>query len=188
MRWPRRPWTQACGCSAAGWPRTWIPSWWPVTDDHRWHLPADQGVQRRVHGHRRDLSGGSLGVGREDRGRLPVCSRDPRVHARPSGGQLSEARIAPSCPKLPTDDRLGERTVARERVGDKDNSVVAGATPGAVHDSVTASQAAASLDVEWVTSPEIVEYPRRARWILDLQEVFGVGENGALGIREPVQQ
>jgi hypothetical protein len=42
--------------------------------------------------------------------------------------------------------------------------------------------------VEWVTSPEIVEYPRRARWILDLQEVFGVGENGALGIREPVQQ
>src|SRR5919204_14997 len=31
MRWSRRPWTQACGCSAAGWPRTWIPSWWPVT-------------------------------------------------------------------------------------------------------------------------------------------------------------
>src|SRR5436190_16209091 len=31
MRWSRRPWTQACGCSAAGWPRTSIPSWWPVT-------------------------------------------------------------------------------------------------------------------------------------------------------------
>jgi hypothetical protein len=28
---------------------------------------------------------------REDRGRLPLCSRDPRVHARPSGGQLIEA-------------------------------------------------------------------------------------------------
>ena len=51
-------------------------------------LPADQGFQRRVHGPRRDLSGGSLGVGREDRGRLPLCSRDPRVHARPDRGQL----------------------------------------------------------------------------------------------------
>jgi YCII-related domain len=24
-------WTQVCGCSAEGWPRTWIPSWSPVT-------------------------------------------------------------------------------------------------------------------------------------------------------------
>jgi ribosomal protein S18 acetylase RimI-like enzyme len=64
-------------------------------------LPADQGVQRRVHGPRRDLSGGSLGVGREDRGRLPLCSRDPRVHARPSGGQLSEAPHRPFMPKAP---------------------------------------------------------------------------------------
>src|SRR5438876_4381372 len=31
MRWSRRPWRQACGCSAGGWPRTSIPSWWPVT-------------------------------------------------------------------------------------------------------------------------------------------------------------
>ncbi len=38
-------------------------------------------------------------VGREDRGRLPLCSRDPRVHARPGGGQLNEAqrgRFAPT--------------------------------------------------------------------------------------------
>ena len=44
---------------------------------------------------------GSRGVGREDRGRLPLRSRDPRVHARPSGGQLIEAQIAPPCPSLP---------------------------------------------------------------------------------------
>src|SRR3954453_11248670 len=31
MGWSRRRWTQACGCSAAGWPRTSILSWWPVT-------------------------------------------------------------------------------------------------------------------------------------------------------------
>ncbi len=35
----------------------------------------------------------SLQLGREDRGRLPLCSRDPRVHARPGGGQLSEAQV-----------------------------------------------------------------------------------------------
>jgi hypothetical protein len=34
-------------------------------------------------------------VGREDRGRLPLCSRDPRVHARPGGGQLNEAQRGP---------------------------------------------------------------------------------------------
>jgi hypothetical protein len=41
-------------------------------------------------------------VGREDRGRLPLCSRDARVHARPSGGQLSEApnrRFMPTAPE-----------------------------------------------------------------------------------------
>jgi hypothetical protein len=32
-------------------------------------------------------------VGREDRGRLPMCSRDPRVRARLSGGQLIEAPL-----------------------------------------------------------------------------------------------
>src|SRR5215216_5674605 len=38
-------------------------------------------------------------MGREDRGRLPLCSRDPRVHARPGSGQLNEAqrgRFAPT--------------------------------------------------------------------------------------------
>jgi hypothetical protein len=34
---------------------------------------------------------GSSGVGREDRGRLPLRPRDPRVHARPGGGQLNDA-------------------------------------------------------------------------------------------------
>jgi hypothetical protein len=49
---------------------------------------TDQRLQRRVHRPRRALAGGSFAVGREDRGRLPLCSRDPGVHARPGRGQL----------------------------------------------------------------------------------------------------
>ena len=40
-----------------------------------------------VHRPRRALSGRGPGVGREVRDRLPLRSRDPRVHARPSGWQ-----------------------------------------------------------------------------------------------------
>jgi len=35
------------------------------------------------------LDAPSRAAASEDRGRLPLCSRDPRVHARPGGGQLN---------------------------------------------------------------------------------------------------
>src|SRR5437764_4239838 len=90
MRWSRRPWTQACGCSAAGWPRTSIPSWWA----------GDRTITAGTYPQTKEVNGGFTvldlpsreAVGRENRGRLPLCSRDPRVHARPGGGQLNEAQ------------------------------------------------------------------------------------------------
>ena len=47
------------------------------------------------------MDAGGRGVGREARDRLPLCSRDPRVHARPSGGQLIETPDRPFMPKAP---------------------------------------------------------------------------------------
>ena len=45
--------------------------------------PREQGVHRRILGRRRALTGGGAGVGCQDRRRLPLCSRGPRVRARP---------------------------------------------------------------------------------------------------------
>ncbi len=43
--------------------------------------PQTKDLRRRLHNPRHAITGGSLGVGREDRGRLPLCPRDPRVRA-----------------------------------------------------------------------------------------------------------
>jgi hypothetical protein len=60
---------------------------------------------KEFNGPRLALSGGSAGVGGEDRHRLPMCSRGPRVHARPSGRKLSEASSRRFMPK-PTEQTI----------------------------------------------------------------------------------
>ena len=52
-------------------------------DGHRRPVPADQGAERRLHRRRRAHTGGCPGVGRKDRGRLPLCARGTGVRARP---------------------------------------------------------------------------------------------------------
>ncbi len=47
-------------------------------DDHGRHVPAEQGAERRLRRRRRALTGGSRGVGGEDRGRLPLCAQEIR--------------------------------------------------------------------------------------------------------------
>jgi hypothetical protein len=53
-------------------------------DGHRRPVPGEQGVHRRVRGRRRALTRGGegAGVGRQDRRRLPLRSRGPRVRPR----------------------------------------------------------------------------------------------------------
>ena len=46
-------------------------------------------------GRRGALTGGGAGVGCQDRRRLPLCPRCPRVRARPGGGQLMDTRRDP---------------------------------------------------------------------------------------------
>ena len=56
-----------------------IPSWWPVTGRSP-PAPTRWGHQHR----RRALTGSSLGVGREDRRRLPLSAGGQRVLGRPA--------------------------------------------------------------------------------------------------------
>jgi hypothetical protein len=60
----------------------------PQWDGHR--RRGEQGVHRRSHDHRRALTRGGAAVGRQARRRLPLCTRGPRVRARPGRRQLIE--------------------------------------------------------------------------------------------------
>ena len=80
----------AFGCSAVG--DTRIRAWWPRRDGHRRPVPGEQGAPSRIRGSRRALTRGGAGVGRQDRRRLPLCSK----------------RSSSSCPTRPSDRSVSE--------------------------------------------------------------------------------
>ena len=70
-------------------------------DGHRRPVPGEQGVHRRILGRRRALTRGGAGVGCQNRRRLPLCPRCPRVPARLGGGQLMDTRRTSPFPPIP---------------------------------------------------------------------------------------
>ena len=112
-RWFMRPWTPGCGCSAADW-KTRKRASWPPTDGRRRPVPAGH---RRTFCHRRALTRGGAEVGCQDRRRLPLCSRGPRVHARPGRRQLDDTRLGECSVMTP------ERRLLRTAVAEVDDAV-----------------------------------------------------------------
>jgi hypothetical protein len=71
--------------------------------------PREKGVHRRILGPRRALTRGGAGEGCQDRRRLPLSSRGPRVPARPSGGtdRGPNGQFMPAAPE--ENNRLRQR-------------------------------------------------------------------------------